>query len=222
MKIVMNRLGAASVFLLLVPACHATFNVGDGVQGNGVARTETRDVAAFQTIELDGAGRLELVAGPPGKLSITGDENILPLITTTVSDGKLVVNEKQGYQPKTPLVISLSAPNVSRIEANGAGTVHVTGLTGASFALASRGASSADLTGQVDKLDIDVGGAGRIRASGLVAREAHVGISGAGSVEVNATEKLKADVSGVGAVKYRGSPSVEKNVTGVGSVSPLG
>ena len=83
------------------------------------------------------------------------------------------------------------------------------------------GQSGGDPVGQLAS-GIDVGGAGRIRASGLVAREAHVGISGAGSVEVNATEKLKADVSGVGAVKYRGSPSVEKNVTGVGSVSPLG
>ena len=54
------------------------------------------------------------------------------------------------------------------------------------------------------------------------AKQAHVAISGAGTVEVNATDKLKADVSGVGTVKYRGTPSVEKNVSGMGSVGPLG
>lgn len=212
---------SAFALLLFTSACHGTLTIDDGVQGSGVARTESRDVTAFQTIELDGSVQLVLTTGPLGKLSITGDDNLVPLVSTTVTGGKLVVRETKNVHSKTPLVISITAPDVTRIESNGAGTVRASGLTGPSFTLAAAGASSADLSGQVDKLDISVGGAGRIRAGGLVSREANVEIAGTGAVEVDATEKLKATVSGVGEVRYRGSPTVEKTVSGVGTVKPI-
>jgi hypothetical protein len=195
--------------------------VGDGVRGSGVAKTEARDVGAFQTIVLEGAEQLTLTTGPLGQLRITADDNLLPLIETTVKDGKLVVRETKKVQTTTPITMFITAPSVAEIDSRGAGSVRAMGLGGPSFALKSFGAASADLAGQVEHLEIEVAGAGKVGATGLVAKDAHVSISGAGSVEVNATDKLKADVSGVGAVRYRGSPTVEKTVTGVGSVSAL-
>lgn len=212
----------AAACALLLSACHAVSGGGGGVQGDGVAKTESREVPTFDAIELDGTVRLELTTGPLDRLSITGDENVLPLVSTTVSGGKLVVRETKDAQLKTPLVVTVRAPSVGRIDVNGAATVRASGLTGTKFVLASRGASNAELSGQVDRVEIEMGGAGRVRASGLQSKEAQVGLSGAGSVEVNASEKLKADVSGVGSVRYRGSPAVEKTVSGLGSVGPLG
>ena len=82
--------------------------------------------------------------------------------------------------------------------------------------------ADAQLSGQIDSLEITSGGAGNVRAGGLAAKQAHVLVSGAGNVEVDATDKLKVDVSGVGNVRYRGAPAIEKNVSGMGSVGPLG
>jgi hypothetical protein len=215
----------ALLSLSTLPACNSPLSLShsDGVQGDGVSKSESRDVSAFDSIELDGMLKLELTSGPLGKLSLSGDENILPLIATSVTAGKLVIRQSSPGNSKTPILITLRAPNVSRIAVNGAAKVDVKGLDVPSFALAASGAADAELTGQVGKLDIDLSGAGRVRAAGLLAKEAHVGLSGAGSVEVNASDKLKAEVSGVGSVRYRGNPpTFEKNVSGLGSVAPLG
>lgn len=213
---------AATMLLVCASACHGKgTSDGQRVQGNGVAKTETRDVGAFDSVELDGALQVELVSAPVAKLTLTGDANVLPLITTSVSGGKLIVRETRDVQQKTALVLTIEAPSLAQVDVNGSASLHATGLVGPRFALRSQGASTAQLAGQVDKLEIDVGGAGRVWASALVAKDVRVGISGAGSVEVDAVNKLKADVSGVGSVRYSGTPSVEKTVTGVGSVKPF-
>jgi hypothetical protein len=213
---------AALVLLLCAPACRTSVSLGNGVQGDGVAKSDTREIPTFDSIEVDGTVKLDFATGPLDRLSITGDENLLPLVSTTVTGTKLVVHETQAVHSKTPLVVSVHSPALTRIDAAGISGVIATGLHGTSFTYTSSGVANAELTGQVDSLEIQTGGTGEVHAAGLTAKQAHVAISGAGTVEVNATDKLKADVSGVGSVKYRGSPSVEKNVSGMGTVGPLG
>ena len=60
-----------------------------------------------------------------------------------------------------------------------------------------------------------------VRFQRLVAQEASVEVSGAGSVHVTATDSLTASVSGIGDVVYSGHPeSVDKDVSGLGEVRP--
>ena len=213
---------AACVLLLSASACRVSASVGNGEQGNGVAKTDTREVTEFDEIQVDGTVKLDLATGPLDKLTVTGDENLLPLIATEVVGGRLVIHEAKPLHSKTPLVVSVHAPAVARIDTSGVASVIASGLQGPSFTFTSTGVTDSQLSGQVTSLEIQSGGAGTVHAAGLAARQVHVTISGAGTVEVDATEKLKADVSGVGSVKYRGTPAIEKNVSGVGSVGPLG
>ncbi len=215
-------LAAAFALLLCSPACRTSVSLGNGEQGDGVAKSETREIPAFDSIEVDGTVKLDFATGPLDKLSITGDENLLPLVSTTVTGTKLVVHETKAVHSKTPLVVTVHSPTLTRLDAAGISRVIATGLHGATFTYTSSGVSNAELTGQVDSLEVQTGGTGEVHAAGLTAKQAHVAISGAGTVEVNATDKLKADVSGVGSVRYRGSPTVEKNVSGMGTVGPLG
>ncbi len=213
---------AACVLFLGASACRMSASVGNGEQGNGVAKTDTRDVTDFDEIQVDGTVKLDLATGPLDKLTVTGDENLLPLIATEVVGGRLIIHEAKPVHSKTPLVVSVHAPAVARIDTSGVASVIASGLQGPSFTFTSSGVTDSQLSGQVTNLEIQSGGAGNVRAAGLAAKQVHVTISGAGTVEVDATEKLKADVSGVGSVKYRGTPAIEKNVSGVGSVGPLG
>jgi hypothetical protein len=215
-------LAVACLLLSCVSACRVSASVGTGEQGDGVAKTETRDVAAFTAIAVDGTVKLDFTTGPLGKLTITGDENLLPLIGTEVVGGKLTIHETKPVHSKTPLVVSVHAPALVRIDTTGVASVIASGLEGSTFTFNSTGVADAQLSGQIDSLEITSGGAGNVRAGGLAAKQAHVLVSGAGNVEVDATDKLKVDVSGVGNVRYRGAPAIEKNVSGMGSVGPLG
>jgi hypothetical protein len=212
-----RTLGVLALSTLLLGACDHPL----GLEGDGVAKTESRDVAAFDSIELSGVVQLEIVTGPLEKLSITGDDNLLPLLSTTVAGTKLTIKSTEAIHPKTPLVVTVHAPAVRAVDAAGVTTVHAAGIAVPTFALAMSGASKAELSGQVTSFQVTLSGAVHVRAKDLVAKDARVELSGAGNVELDATETLRATVSGAGAVRYRGSPKVEKSISGVGSVDPL-
>jgi len=213
---------AAGMLLVFTAACRMSSGTGTGseVVGDGVAKTEARTVGPFDAIEVDGAVQLELTSGPID-VSLSGDENLLPLISTTVSGRKLVVHSTHNMQSKSLLVVTVHAPSVDRIEMKGMGRVHASGIDVPRFDLVAPGASDIELSGKADRLDVDVAGLGQVHAANLVAKDVHVTLAGTGSVEVNATDKLEANVSGMGAVLYRGKPTVAKTVSGLGTVAPL-
>ena len=134
-----------------LPGCHDGSSAGTA--GDGVTKTDPRDVATFDAIEVDGAVKLEISSSPATELSLSGDENILPLISTTVTGGKLVIHPTVAINPKLPLVVSVHVPTLRRIDVNGAASLHVKGLRAASFTLASNGVSDAELSGQVGQLE---------------------------------------------------------------------
>src|SRR5688500_9858117 len=77
----------------------------DTIHGSGVAKTETRDVAEFTRIEATGSPNVTVTIGDKQSLTIEADDNILPLLTTEVKDGKLVIASEKNtsYSPKTDI-----------------------------------------------------------------------------------------------------------------------
>lgn len=202
-------------------ACHHAPVQPPTLEGDGVAKSESREIQAFTSIELRGALGVELTTGPLDKLVLTGDENVLSAVSTTVEDGVLIVRETQNVSSKTPLSLAVHAPLVKKVGVHGVAKLHATGLSETSFTLTCQGTASAELSGAVDTLDVEMSGAGHVSAVDLVAKTARVKLSGTGSVDVNATDTLSATVSGVGSVRYKGSPKVDRNISGVGKIEPI-
>jgi hypothetical protein len=218
-----RRLPAASLVLLsALVACKSTVTVGSGpaVEGNGVARTETRTVPGFDALEVDAPMNVEVSPGPVS-VTLTGDENLLPLVTTTVTGGKLVVRATKALTVHQPLALTVHVPSLARLESESLGKLHVTGIDVPRFVLAANGAAEVTLEGKADGLEVDANGVASVHASSLAAKDAKVSVTGTGSVEVAASGKLDATVTGMGGVFYRGTPAVAKTVTGLGFVKPL-
>jgi Putative auto-transporter adhesin, head GIN domain len=67
---------------------------------------------------------------------------------------------------------------------------------------------------------VNLSGVGAVELGSLLARDAHVKLSGTGNVHVYATDTLDASVDGVGSISYSGNPShVRKHVTGLGAIT---
>lgn len=215
----------------------------ESVEGSGVPFTEDRYVDAVTEVSLTGTGDLTILQGDVPSLSVTADDNILPLLETESSGNKLTLGTKfnTSITPKTRIAYTLTVPNLRQISVSGAGnvrvervatdnlTVKVSGagnakfgeVTCSSLTLNLSGAGHATFAGTADKLTVRLSGAGEIDAAALQAKAADVQVSGAGTVKVWATGELKARVSGAGSVKYKGTPKVEPRVSGAGSVKPL-
>jgi hypothetical protein len=206
------------MFLLVAPLAAGCGFHHSEVVGSGQRQREKRDVAAFTSISTEGAYQIEVVSQQALSLELESDDNILPLISTDVSNGVLRIKSKRGYSVNRPIVVKIGTPNIEAISVSGAGSFAVTGLKNDKFEIDSSGAPSITVSGETGTLNIEANGAGKIDAHKLRASNGTVEANGVAKVEVNASEQLNVTVSGPASVIYSGDPKLNKTVNGPGSV----
>jgi hypothetical protein len=213
--------------LIIVALCGCDFpsggsitvsNGSETVKGNGIIKTEHRKLAGFSKIEANGGFKIAWSSGKPG-LSVTGDENILPLIKTTVKGDTLTIESEDSYEFSDAIVITLSSEYLKSARLNGGMALSVKGLKTDELQLEVNGASKVTLDGAATNFRAQLNGASELDAKALKTQTSDISMAGAGHGYVNASKKLTASVAGVGMLKYTGNPeSVSKNVAGLGSI----
>lgn len=99
------------------------------------------------------------------------------------------------------------------IDIEGAASAYIYNISVREMNIDVAGAASITLSGNAERVETELNGAGTIDAKSLVCKNAEIGISGAGTAEVSVTDVLMADLDGVGTLKYYGDPAV-KNLSG--------
>ena len=81
------------------------------------------------------------------------------------------------------------------------------------------GLGNITLSGRTDNAKTEIEGAGNLNAFELETNNTYVSIEGLGNANVNASEKLEANISGIGNLTYKGNPKeIFKNKDGLGSI----
>ena len=213
-----------SVLLLTALCCGGIWVVGRNlidqvsintptVQGSGVAMTETRSVPSFSKIDCGGAMRVIVTIGEPLSVTVSGDDNLVPHMSTEVVEGELWIDCDVSYSKSLPLTVTITMPELKGITLDGAGRMSVQGLSGTVLEVDLSGASNLDVSGAVERLDVIAEGASRADLSGLVSRDAKVEADGAANVNVHAANSLDIDASGAARVRHSGAavPKVTKS-----------
>lgn len=213
----MKKVLLITILCSLVTGCHHAAKM-HGVTGSGVRKVEKRELSSFTSISTDGAFEIDVVCQQAQTLEIEGDDNLLPMVSTDVSNGVLRINNVGSYSTRTPMKIKISVPNIEGISANGAGTIEVSRLKNDKFDIDSNGAPTIRVSGETKELKIDANGAGKVDAHKLRASRAEVDSKGVAKVEVFASNVLNVTVSGPSQVIYDGDPEVNQRVNGPGSV----
>jgi hypothetical protein len=207
------------VLLMLVMSfaagCH---RMHSGIEGSGKLQRQKREVASFSSISTEGAFDIEIVCQKPQSLEIEGDDNILPLISTEVSDNVLRIRSLHDYSTSEPITLKIAVPNLEGLSASGAGTLAVSGLKNEKLEIDASGAPTIKVSGETKVLDVDTSGAGKIDAHKLRATRAVVDSKGVSRVEVFAAEQLDVTVAGPSHVIYEGDPVVKQTIHGPGSI----
>ena len=235
----------AAAVALASPHARADSWGGTKITGSGVTMTETRPASGVRSVSLGVHARVELRQDGAEGLTITGDDNIVPLIETVVDNGALKIRwaGKGSYSASyQKLEIVVTAKSIDGLTVGGSGKIHAAQLAAGDLRATIAGsgginidqldaktlrvniAGSGDLAaaGRVDQLDVTVAGSGDLKAPKLESRTAKVSIMGSGDATVWATETLNATVAGSGDVKYFGKPHVSRTVAGSGSVVAAG
>ncbi len=189
-----------------------------GEAGSGVKKTETRDVEPFDQIEASGAATVNVHFGKQPSLTITTDDNLLELIETKVSDGKLTIQPIKSISPRVGVLVDVTTTDLKSLEGSGAVEFNVRSAKLDSLTVRFSGASTLTADGTANKLDISVSGSGKIDAENLKAKTVKFSLTGAGTGKVYASDSLDASISGAARLTYFGNPHVTQEVSGVGSV----
>lgn len=194
------------------------------VTGSGYVVTDTRALEGISEVILTSVGDVEIEVGEAESAVIEAEDNLLPLITTEVSNGVLSIGMKDGVDigPTLPIRYWVTVGRVDRAEISGAGNLTVRTQGAERLELSIPGTGDITAAGSADLLTVLLTGAGNVDASRLQSTDATVEVSGTGNAVVWAVRTLQARLSGVGNISYWGSPALEESVTGVGKVLALG
>jgi hypothetical protein len=223
-----------------------SFAIGKNIKGNGVLKSETREVGSFTGLSSGGPMSVEISYGTSTSLKIEGDENILPYIETYVKDGtlKIKVKDLNSVSPQIKLKIQVSMTAIDAISQSGSGMVSGSGnfenngstdfsmsgsgrieLTFAKFNganISMSGSGSIELKGSINgNLDMHQSGSGNINCINAPCDNATASISGSGTMKLNASKSIDLHISGSGDIYYTGNASISSHISGSGRIHKI-
>jgi Putative auto-transporter adhesin, head GIN domain len=204
-------MGAAILLGLALTGC--------GDKGSGKAGTDTRSVGSFDEVEVRGALEVDITVGSGPRLTLSGDDNLLSKVESTVTGDRLIIRPRGSMVRSLPLKATIEVPSLVGLDLHGASEGTVRGIAGSKFSFGAHGASTVTLIGTVDELDIDLHGASKVDARKVAAKKVRVGAAGASTAELGTHDEITAKLSGASGAKYDGSPKVSETVSGASSIT---
>lgn len=213
--------------------------------GSGQVATEVRALPEFEAIAVAGAVDVRVRQGTPQSVQVSADDNLLPLLETTVEPTRRGATLKVGWKrgqsisARSRVTVDVVVPRLSALAGSGAGNMVVEAFDTPALRVSLAGSGRVELPGlRTDELVIgisgsgDVGGSGRatrlklsiagsgdVELTGMQADDVSVNIAGSGDTAVFAQKTLEVSIAGSGDVSYRGDAVVKKSVAGSGSVT---
>jgi Putative auto-transporter adhesin, head GIN domain len=190
-----------------------------GVPGSGNAKTEARNVPAFTAVDIGGPIDADIANGPESRVEITGDDNIVPLITSDVHGDRLEIGTRKNIRPSVHLVAKITVPRLTGIGLTGSGDITAHGVQSDRLGVTLTGSGTIRADGTAHEAEVELVGSGTIALDQLAAERASVSLSGSGDVAIAASKALDVSITGSGDVTYRGDPELKKRITGSGNVT---
>ncbi|OGU16960.1 MAG: hypothetical protein A2X61_10650 [Ignavibacteria bacterium GWB2_35_12] len=180
---------------------------------------EYRILPDFHSIDFDGSGNLFITQGQNDTLIIETDDNIAPLIQTTVSNNKLYINPTKSICP-TSLNILATMKEIKYLNLAGSGNITSSDtLKLEDVEIEIDGSGNINLYGAANKITAGLDGSGNIELMDLLTDSAYVVINGSGNIRINASKYLKAIINGSGNIYYKGNPDIkETQINGSGNI----
>jgi hypothetical protein len=196
---------------------------GDHDVDRGPMTTQARDVDDFDSIEMEGAARLEIAIGEKESVTVEAREHIVDRVRTEVRGDTLHIRSKPKdwfiADGRPRVIVRITLPELDYLKLEGGNDVRLTGFDGGETRIRAEGAAHIKASGHVEALTVHMAGAGHADFANLLADEAKVTVDGVGSVYVHPKDSLDATMNGVGAILYSGSPrEVNTRMNGLGTI----
>ena len=192
------------------------------VKGNGNVITVNRTTSGYDGIGVGGSFDVVLVKGKEGKITIKGEENIIPYIITEVKGSTLQIKYKKNTNIRLTrrLTVTVTYNDIDKVSLGGSGNVTSEGkIKAEDFKVSLGGSGNITLEIDADEVKSSIGGSGNIKLSGN-SNEFTCSIAGSGSIKAYEleTDKLFATIAGSGSIKTTVKTKIKAKVVGSGSI----
>ena len=186
---------------------------------DGAARTQRDFPWSGDRLAVNAPAEIDYVQAPgPAKLTISGSREALDQVR--VEGGRITLS---GPFRWSELHVTLTAPNVTRFELNGANRLNITGYKQDQLTIAVSGHGDVAAQGETKAVNLTLAGSGDADFTGLKTAGADIDISGAGAATVGPTDWARVQISGVGDVNLLTKPPrLETHIAGAGVVHQPG
>lgn len=228
---------------LLLTSCKYNIDLGEGIDGNGNVKTETRTInEKFDKVSSSRGIEVIVEQDSVAEVKVEADENLLKHITTRVENGTLVVSSDENIDSAEKKIVHVKTAQIKSLEAtSGSGISTKSTLKGTSIQVKTSSGSEINASVEYDKVvtesssgsNLTVSGkalnvttssssGSTTKASSLMANEVVSESTSGSSTEVQALVKLTASASSGSSINYVGSPKeVTKEESSGGSVSKI-
>ena len=195
----------APFFLLAMLSTSCDWHSTRTVIGSGNIETMEIELSGFTGINVTGTCNVDFTVADTFSVKMHAQQEVLNVMTFRMVSGMLQIGFDSDYNVNTDKEISatIMAPSLNFVGISGAGDYTL------------RGSKQAEL-------DIQITGAGNIKAFNMEVDACNIGISGSGNCEVSVNKSLQVNISGVGNVFYRGNPEITSVISGVGNILAAG
>jgi hypothetical protein len=193
-------------------------------KGSDVVKTETRAVQNFSRVEVHVPADVMLVQGTTESLTITTDDNLLPLIQTRVDGNTLKIegDRNRGFSTRKGLKIQVALKNLEAIAIEGSGDVEADTLRVGNLDASIRGSGDMKFkTLRGDNIKVRIDGSGDVAVDAMIAKSVEGAIRGSGDMKFSSlkTESVKVSIDGSGDFSAAGiTETVDARIAGSGDI----
>lgn len=218
---------------LIVQSC-----VINCLEGSGNVITEERSLSGYHSVDLRGTGNIYITQGEEYYIKLKTDDNIMPLISTTVKKCILLIASEKCIGKITCLDVHITMKEIKGLTVSGSGDIlgdslivaknldiNINGsskinlnLEATTITSTISGSGDIKLRGHTKVHNAKINGSGTISCFDLGTKRTEVKINGSGNCNIYASEVLNIEINGSGDVIYQGDPKVTSNTKGSGSV----
>ena len=219
--------------ILVFAACSDNDNINgpsQTIHGSGDLVSETRDLAAFNTIVINTVAHIDVTLGTGQEAIVTADDNVIEFISTRVSDGALYISVSDNVSISDfTLELDLTVTDLAEVVVNSVASVvghgsfdrdvmffEMNSVGSIVFDIdvdeaysANNSVGTIDLSGTATRHYAAISSVGPIEAFDLVTDTSIVATNSVGNAYVTANDFLRATINSTGSIYYRGYPEIQ-------------
>lgn len=241
MKKIVLIMITAMLFILSACTSNILGTSFNAYKGTGEIETKTYELSDFDEIGVSGGMDLTLIKSDDYGVSIETNSDIFEKLDVKTSDGKLIVNSKEGlgfYNTKIKVIVK--CPTLNFIELSNAisaniegdynfdGDVHIElsnasslkgNISGDNLFLDLANASEVELEGEYKKIIVEAANASQADLRNVKANTAKINLSNTSECDLDVTGDIEVDASNSSELNVYGGKVVEEDLSNLSEVN---